>query len=144
MGKGEAGLTWSHSVVRPVLNQYVHTAAEFKQYAAELFGLVKDGSLKLALHKEYPFSTEGIKQTQIDISEPRPLPRSSERSAVFGTSAHCWFRACRLRSEPQDERQADHQGPVNRTKGERSNNWRITRTGRMEQELQTVYKSSSK
>lgn len=58
------------AVCRPVLNQYVHTADEFKHYAAELFALVQDGKLKLSVHAEYPLTTEGIKQTQIDISKP--------------------------------------------------------------------------
>lgn len=56
------------TVCRPVLNQYVHTAEEFHDYATELFEIVKQGHLKLALHGEYPLTTEGIKQSQIDIS----------------------------------------------------------------------------
>ncbi|GAA5884031.1 hypothetical protein JCM16303_001367 [Sporobolomyces ruberrimus] len=55
-------------VCRPVLNQYVHTAEEFKTYATELFEIVKQGHLKLAVHDEYPLTTEGIKQTQMDIT----------------------------------------------------------------------------
>jgi len=51
-----------------VLNQYVYTAEEFHTYASELFEIVKQGHLKLAVHEEYPLTTEGIKQSQIDIS----------------------------------------------------------------------------
>ncbi|GAA5857956.1 hypothetical protein JCM8547_006638 [Rhodosporidiobolus lusitaniae] len=53
---------------RPVLNHYVHTLAEFQSYAKELFALVQDGSLNLAVHGEYEFSTEGVRQTQRDIT----------------------------------------------------------------------------
>lgn len=59
---------------RPVLNQYVHTQEEFQSYAKELFELVRNGDLKLAVHKEYDLSTEGIRQAQEDISE---LPSAS-------------------------------------------------------------------
>ncbi|GAA5947829.1 hypothetical protein JCM3765_001101 [Sporobolomyces pararoseus] len=55
-------------VCRPVLNQYVYTADEFHSYASELFEIVKQGHLKLAVHGEYSLTTEGIKQSQIDIT----------------------------------------------------------------------------
>ncbi|BGP44121.1 NADPH:quinone reductase [Rhodotorula kratochvilovae] len=55
-------------VCRPVLNQYVHTREEFQTYAKELFELVQQGALQLAVHGEYPLTTEGIRQTQIDIT----------------------------------------------------------------------------
>lgn len=63
------------AVCRPVLNQYVHTREEFQGYARELFDLVRGGGgdggaegLRLAVHGEYPLSTEGIRQSQEDIS----------------------------------------------------------------------------
>lgn len=55
-------------VCRPVLNQYVHTREEFQTYSTELFDLVQQGKLKLAVHGEYPLTTEGMRQTQIDIT----------------------------------------------------------------------------
>lgn len=57
-------------MTRPVLNQAVHTPEEFKHYTEELFRLVAAGELKLARWNEegYPFTTEGIRQTQTDIS----------------------------------------------------------------------------
>ncbi|GAA5837222.1 hypothetical protein JCM3766R1_002166 [Sporobolomyces carnicolor] len=55
-------------VCRPVLNQYVYTAEEFHSYASELFEIVKQGHLELSVHGEYPLTTEGIKQSQIDIT----------------------------------------------------------------------------
>lgn len=63
----------SSAVCRPVLNQYVHTRDEFQTYSTELFKLVQEGALKLAVHGEYELTTEGMRQTQIDISaSPRP------------------------------------------------------------------------
>ncbi|GAA6035547.1 hypothetical protein JCM8097_000309 [Rhodosporidiobolus ruineniae] len=55
-------------VCRPVLNQYVHTKDEFQTYSTELFDLIKQGVLDLSVHGEYPLTTEGIRQTQIDIT----------------------------------------------------------------------------
>ncbi|KAK4056125.1 NADPH:quinone reductase [Microbotryomycetes sp. JL221] len=55
-------------VCRPVLNQYVHTREEYQTYSKELFELLKQGVLKLSVHGEYPLTTEGIKQAQIDIT----------------------------------------------------------------------------
>ncbi|GAA6009436.1 hypothetical protein JCM10207_003779 [Rhodosporidiobolus poonsookiae] len=55
-------------VLRPVLNQYVHTQEEFQTYATELFHLIEQGVLNLAVHGEYPLTTEGVRQTQIDIT----------------------------------------------------------------------------
>ncbi|GAA5831667.1 hypothetical protein JCM11251_000786 [Rhodosporidiobolus azoricus] len=55
-------------VCRPVLNQYVHTREEFQSYSTELFDLIKKGDLKLAVHGEYPLTTEGIQQTQHDLT----------------------------------------------------------------------------
>lgn len=60
------------AVARPVLNQYVHTREEFQSYATELFQLVKDGVLNLAVHGEYPLTTDGVRQTQRDISTSLP------------------------------------------------------------------------
>ncbi|KAM0787119.1 hypothetical protein ACM66B_006373 [Microbotryomycetes sp. NB124-2] len=55
-------------VCRPVLNQYVHTREEYQTYSQELFEILRSGVLKLSVHKEYEFSTEGIKQAQADIT----------------------------------------------------------------------------
>ncbi|SGY38532.1 BQ5605_C003g02044 [Microbotryum silenes-dioicae] len=54
-------------LIRPVLNQYVHTKHEFQTYSTELFGLLASGQLRLSVHSEYPLSTKGIKQAQVDI-----------------------------------------------------------------------------
>ncbi|QRW21991.1 Zinc-binding dehydrogenase [Rhizoctonia solani] len=55
-------------VCRPVVGNYLTEPAEFHQYSSELLELIKDGKLNIAIHAEYPFTTEGIRQTQIDIS----------------------------------------------------------------------------
>ncbi|ELU38041.1 zinc-binding dehydrogenase domain-containing protein [Rhizoctonia solani AG-1 IA] len=50
------------------VGNYLTEPAEFHQYSSELLELIKDGKLNIAIHAEYPFTTEGIRQTQIDIS----------------------------------------------------------------------------
>jgi len=55
-------------VCRPVVNNYITEPAEFHQYSSELLDLVKSGKLDIAVHGDYPFTTEGIRQTQIDIT----------------------------------------------------------------------------
>ncbi|KAB5590502.1 NADPH-dependent quinone oxidoreductase [Ceratobasidium theobromae] len=55
-------------VCRPVVGNYITEPAEFHQYSSELFELVRSGKLGVAVHGEYPLSTEGIRQTQIDIT----------------------------------------------------------------------------
>ncbi|KAM0756590.1 NAD(P)-binding protein [Meredithblackwellia eburnea MCA 4105] len=55
-------------VARPVLNQYVHTLDEFQYYTKELFKLQKEGAITLSVHGEYELTTEGIRQTQRDLS----------------------------------------------------------------------------
>jgi NADPH2:quinone reductase len=55
-------------ICRPILGQYVYTKDEFTDYSNELFGLVAEGRLKLSTwDKDYELTTEGIRQTQIDI-----------------------------------------------------------------------------
>lgn len=56
------------TVCRPVVGNYVTEPSEFHQYASELFELVNSGQLDIAVHAEYPLTTEGIRQTQIDIT----------------------------------------------------------------------------
>ncbi|CEL63635.1 hypothetical protein RSOLAG1IB_10913 [Rhizoctonia solani AG-1 IB] len=55
-------------VCRPVVGNYLTEPAEFHQYSSELLELIKSGKLNIAVHAEYPFTTEGIRQTQIDIT----------------------------------------------------------------------------
>lgn len=43
------------------------TPDEFYNYAQEYLRMLQDG-LKILIHKEYPFSAEGVRQSQIDIT----------------------------------------------------------------------------
>ncbi|KAH7338609.1 NAD-P-binding protein [Rhizoctonia solani] len=55
-------------VCRPVVGNYLTEPSEFHQYSLELLDLIKSGKLNIAIHAEYPFTTEGIRQSQIDIT----------------------------------------------------------------------------
>ncbi|CUA67593.1 NADPH2:quinone reductase [Rhizoctonia solani] len=55
-------------VCRPVVGNYLTEPSEFHAYSLELLDLVKSGKLKIAVHAEYPLTTEGIRQSQMDIT----------------------------------------------------------------------------
>ncbi|KAF8595834.1 NAD-P-binding protein [Ceratobasidium sp. AG-I] len=55
-------------VCRPVVNNYLTEPAEFHHYSCELLALIKDGKLDIAVHAEYPLTTEGIRQTHTDLT----------------------------------------------------------------------------
>jgi NADPH2:quinone reductase len=60
------------SVIRPVLNNYVLTKEEMQTYSRELFELYSQGAFKLSTWKDgYPFTADGIRQAQDDLSELR-------------------------------------------------------------------------
>ncbi|KAJ7922781.1 hypothetical protein B0H13DRAFT_1981728 [Mycena leptocephala] len=50
------------------VGNYAKTAEELYHYTTQLFALVGDGSLKIKIHKEYPFSAEGAIQAQKDLT----------------------------------------------------------------------------
>lgn len=54
-------------VLRPTLNNYIFTPEEFRQYSTEYFEFLKKG-VHVEIHKEYPFTAEGVRQSQIDIT----------------------------------------------------------------------------
>ncbi|ODN89135.1 NADPH2:quinone reductase [Cryptococcus wingfieldii CBS 7118] len=55
-------------LVRSTLPSMIATPEEFfKQYANELVDITKKGPLKFEVHKEYPFTAEGIIQAEKDI-----------------------------------------------------------------------------
>jgi len=56
------------ALVAPSLQSYVTTPAESHRYVSELFNLIVAGTIKLNLHKIYPFTAEGVKQSQRDIT----------------------------------------------------------------------------
>ncbi|KAJ7922766.1 hypothetical protein B0H13DRAFT_2249412 [Mycena leptocephala] len=55
-------------LVRPTVGNYVFTAEEFFHYTTQLFDFIADGSLNIKVHKEYPFSAEGVVQAQKDLT----------------------------------------------------------------------------
>ncbi|KAG2070944.1 NAD(P)-binding protein [Suillus decipiens] len=55
-------------LLRPTMNNYTYTPAEALHYGNALFSLLANGTLKTQIFKEYPFTTEGIRQAQIDLT----------------------------------------------------------------------------
>ncbi|KAG2155733.1 hypothetical protein DEU56DRAFT_768944 [Suillus clintonianus] len=55
-------------LLRPTMNNYTYTPAEALHYGNALFSLLANGTLKTQVFKEYPFTTEGVKQAQIDLT----------------------------------------------------------------------------
>jgi NADPH:quinone reductase len=47
---------------------WVVTFEERKQYAEELFRLISDGTLRINIHSEYPFTAAGVRQAQEDLT----------------------------------------------------------------------------
>ncbi|KAJ7040261.1 NAD-P-binding protein [Mycena alexandri] len=55
-------------LLRPTVANYTLTAEELYHYTTELYALVADGTLKIKVHKEYPFTAEGAIQAQKDLT----------------------------------------------------------------------------
>lgn len=55
-------------LLRPTMGNYVYTPGEAYHYGQALFKLVEDGSLKININKEYPFTAEGVQQAQRDLT----------------------------------------------------------------------------
>ncbi|OAX39526.1 NAD(P)-binding protein, partial [Rhizopogon vinicolor AM-OR11-026] len=55
-------------LLRPTMNNYTYTEEEVFYYGNALFFLLADGTLKTQVFKEYPFTTEGVRQAQIDLT----------------------------------------------------------------------------
>lgn len=51
------------------MSNYVYTAEEAAHYGKVLFNLVETGALKIKIFKEYPFTEEGAKAAQSDLTE---------------------------------------------------------------------------
>jgi NADPH:quinone reductase-like Zn-dependent oxidoreductase len=50
------------------MSNYLVTPQEVHYYGKKVFDLVGRGVLKINIHKEYPFTTEGAKQAQDDLT----------------------------------------------------------------------------
>jgi len=55
-------------LVRPRLFSYIHTPEETKHYENELLSLFSKGVFHAKIHEVYPFSAEGVKKSQKDIT----------------------------------------------------------------------------
>lgn len=51
------------------MSNYVFTAEEAHYYGSKVFELIGNGTLKINVFKDYPFTTEGIQQAQSDLVE---------------------------------------------------------------------------
>jgi NADPH:quinone reductase len=50
------------------MSNYVFEPEEAAYYGKKLFGLIENGTLKINIYKEYPFTAEGVRQAQIDLT----------------------------------------------------------------------------
>jgi len=60
-------------LLRPTVRNYLCTSEESQYYMDELFSLISTGTMKLLVHKEYPFTTEGVQQAEKDLTEGRTV-----------------------------------------------------------------------
>ena len=50
------------------VNTYTVTLEERNNYSRELWSLVSSGTLRINIHSEYPFTADGVRQAQIDLT----------------------------------------------------------------------------
>jgi NADPH2:quinone reductase len=50
------------------MNNYCFTPGEVHSYGIKLFDLISRGIIKIHIHKEYPFTVEGVRQAQEDLA----------------------------------------------------------------------------
>ncbi|KAH0837901.1 hypothetical protein J3R83DRAFT_6131 [Lanmaoa asiatica] len=55
-------------LLRPTVGNYTYTASEVLYYSNKLWSLVESGTLRPIIHEEYPFTAEGVKQAQTDLT----------------------------------------------------------------------------
>ncbi|RDX42967.1 NAD-P-binding protein [Lentinus brumalis] len=56
------------ALLRPTMANYIYTPEEARYYGEKLFGYISRGELKITIHKQYPFSTEGAREAQTDLT----------------------------------------------------------------------------
>ncbi|KIJ66451.1 hypothetical protein HYDPIDRAFT_86284 [Hydnomerulius pinastri MD-312] len=55
-------------LLRPTMTNYTATASEVLYYSNALWSLVANGTLRSIIHKEYPFTAEGVREAQSDLT----------------------------------------------------------------------------
>ena len=50
------------------MKNYVFTPEEGRRYFTELFDLVASQKLKVRVHKEYPFTAEGVREAERELT----------------------------------------------------------------------------
>jgi NADPH:quinone reductase-like Zn-dependent oxidoreductase len=55
------------------MENYTCTPAEALYYVNALFSLLVNGTLKTQIFKEHPFTAEGVKQAQIDLTSGKSI-----------------------------------------------------------------------
>ncbi|KAJ3798566.1 NAD(P)-binding protein [Lentinula aff. detonsa] len=63
----------NHKLVRPSVTNYVTTAEEAWEIGGKVFNLITEGVLRVNIYKEYPFTTEGGRQAQIDLTNGKTM-----------------------------------------------------------------------
>jgi len=61
------------TLVRPTMNHYNVTFEEAHRNGQRLRGLVESGMIKARVHKEYPFSAEGVRQAHADLTRGQTM-----------------------------------------------------------------------
>ncbi|TFK41971.1 hypothetical protein BDQ12DRAFT_663251 [Crucibulum laeve] len=55
-------------LLRPTMSNYVYTPEEAQYYGQKVFDYIHKGILKIQIFKEYPFTEEGVKEAQQDLT----------------------------------------------------------------------------
>ncbi|OJT09584.1 hypothetical protein TRAPUB_13961 [Trametes pubescens] len=56
------------ALLRPTMANYIYTPEEARYYSEKLFGYISNGVLKINIHKQYPFTTEGAQMAHHDLT----------------------------------------------------------------------------
>ncbi|KAL4067285.1 hypothetical protein V8B97DRAFT_2062609 [Scleroderma yunnanense] len=60
-------------LLRPAMAGYTNTASEVLYYGNALFTLLSNKTLKPRIHKEYPFTTEGVRDAHNDLTSGKTI-----------------------------------------------------------------------
>jgi NADPH2:quinone reductase len=55
------------------MTNYIHTPEEAFYYIQQVWKLMENGNFKMNIFKEYPFTAEGVKQAQQDLTEGKTM-----------------------------------------------------------------------